>query len=71
MKEGRAERLCFLFDDDLKDGIVGVGMTVIMDRIVVAVWFRPTLMTLRLWLRLWLSPIVIFVASGFKHKQGR
>ena len=69
MKEGRAERLCFLFDDDLEDGIVGVGMTVVLDRFVVAVWFRPTLMTLQLWL--WHSPIVIFVASGFKRKQGQ
>jgi len=62
VKEGRAERLCFLFDDDLENGIVGVAMTVVLDRfVVVVVWFRPTdLMTL--WL--WLSPIAIFVASG-------
>lgn len=68
MKEGRAERLCFLFDDDLENGIVREVMTVVMDRFVVAVtavWLRPTdLMTLWLWLWLRLSPIVIFVTSG-------
>lgn len=69
MKEGRAERLCFLFDDFLENGIVGVVMTVVIDRFVLAMWLRPTdLMTLwlRLRLRLWLSQIANFkfVASG-------
>jgi len=71
VKECRAERLCFLFDDDLEDGIVREVMTVVVDRFVVVVtvtvvWLGPTdLMTLWLWLWLRLSPIVIFVASGY------
>jgi len=69
VKEGRAESLCFVFLDDLDNWIVVVMTMVFFVVVVVVVWLRPTdVMTLWLWLRLWLrlSPMAmaIFVASG-------
>jgi hypothetical protein len=42
VKEGLAERLCFLFDDDLENGIVGIVMTVVVDRFVACGLGQPT-----------------------------